>query len=481
MQVALYARVSTGSEEQASALEQQQARLKQAAAALGCTDPSWYVDIASGSRDDRPELARLLADCGAGLIGTVVVTRLDRLSRSSSHGAELLRYFQADTSPNLQALDDSLDLSSPGGRFMARLLISWAEAETDRLAERTRHGHAHRRALRKPFGSKAPFGYRFTADRSNLEPDPDTWPIAQELVARFLAEPITGTLVTWCHKEHGFTWGSNYSLRRWLCNPSLTGARVYGGQVQVVDPTTGRKRRKDRPPGEFAQVIPGCHPALLTPVQHARILAVYHARAVTHTRPLEDRQVRLLTGLLRCASCGRRLHYRESHTPGRYLYLRCQAPGCPERWRNSIREADALATLLSALILHAQELAAHLDARRAADHGRLTPDAAALKEQIATLEAMGDPDLAEAISRKRRQFDALVAATALDGMQSWVARVSKLQDPGLWLWAAEHDPALVRTLLQEGVTTAEVRQKRVAMVTVAPHLRKPGHDGVLCP
>jgi hypothetical protein len=66
-------------------------------------------------------------------------------------------------------------------------------------------------------------------------------------------------------------------------------------------------------------------------------------------------------------------------------------------------------------------------------------------------------------------------------MQSWVARVSKLQDPGLWLWAAEHDPGLVRILLQESVTTTTVGAQRVLTVLVAPHLRKPGHDGVLHP
>lgn len=191
--------------------------------------------------------------------------------------------------------------------------------------------------------------------------------------------------------------------------------------------------------------------------------------------------MRLLTGLLRCAACGRRMHYRISDTKGRHVYLRCQAPGCPERWRNSIRESEALSTLLAVLMLHAQELAAHLDARRAADQGRLTPEAAALQEQISTLEGMDDPDLAEAIGRKRAQFDRLVASSGVDGMQFWVGRISKLQDPGLWLYAAEHDPDVVRQLLQEGVSRALVGEKRVAEVVVAAHLRKPGHDGVLTP
>jgi site-specific DNA recombinase len=150
LRVAIYARVSTGSDEQENALEQQIARLEAAATANGDNEPLRYIDIDSGFKDDRPELSRLIRDCGAGLMNTVVVTRLDRLSRSSSHGAELLRYFSQDNSPSLVALDDSLDLSTSGGRFMARMLISWAEAETDRLAERLKAGFKHRRDQRKP-------------------------------------------------------------------------------------------------------------------------------------------------------------------------------------------------------------------------------------------------------------------------------------------------------------------------------------------
>ena len=207
MRVAIYARVSTGSDEQENALEQQIARLEAAAAANGDNEPLRYIDIDSGSKDDRPELSRLIRDCWAGLMNAVVVTRLDRLSRSSSHGAELLRYFNQDNSPSLVALDDSLDLNTSGGRFMARMLISWAEAETDRLAERLKAGFKHRRDQRKPFGSKPLFPYVFSEDGSRYEPDPASWHIAEEAIERFLKDPTTGALVDWFHREHGIRWG----------------------------------------------------------------------------------------------------------------------------------------------------------------------------------------------------------------------------------------------------------------------------------
>ena len=66
-----YARVSTGG--QSATLQYEQLR------AAGCT--KIYRETASGVRSDRPQLARLLKQVEPG--DTVVVTRLDRLARST--------------------------------------------------------------------------------------------------------------------------------------------------------------------------------------------------------------------------------------------------------------------------------------------------------------------------------------------------------------------------------------------------------------
>ena len=58
MGVGIYARVSAGSQEQANALKQQLDRLERGATDRGDSDPARFIDIASGSNDDRPELAR---------------------------------------------------------------------------------------------------------------------------------------------------------------------------------------------------------------------------------------------------------------------------------------------------------------------------------------------------------------------------------------------------------------------------------------
>ena len=479
MQVALYARVSSGSDEQANALEQQQDRLRRKALELNpAGEPSWYVDIASGSRDDRPQLAKLMRDCRAGLVGAVVVTRLDRLSRSSSHGAQLLRFFQQESTPNLVALDDSLDLSTPGGRFMARMLVSWAEAESDRLSERVRHGAAYRRSKLAPLGRQAPFGYRFTADRLNLEADPAQWPVAQALVAHFLeSRNLSGTLRL-SIEQFGVSWGSPFSLRRWLSNPALTGARCYGGGTVITDPDGDRKRRQTNPPGVYREVHPGCHPALLTKEQHSLILSVFVANAKAERRELLPGQVRLLTGLVLCESCGRNLISRTVMTKVPYIQLRCQTPACAQGTRNAIKESVAIQAVLQGMGAYAKQLAASWDAAQKSKEGELTPEAQKLMDQIATLEALGDPDLADAIAAKRAKLAEEIATPSRNGIPSFLAMSDRIAHPQFWQGLLENEPAHLRTVLQESVR-AVADQGRITALRFNPTLRRAGDNGLL--
>ena len=91
---AVYARVSSDSPDQQHALEQQLDRLRTAA-----PDAQEYIEIESGTRTDRPIWDQLMVDCKDGKVDRVIATRLDRISRSRVHGAQILQYFMQPTSP----------------------------------------------------------------------------------------------------------------------------------------------------------------------------------------------------------------------------------------------------------------------------------------------------------------------------------------------------------------------------------------------
>ncbi|MFN9886765.1 MAG: recombinase family protein, partial [Pseudanabaena sp.] len=156
-----YARVSTREQsENSHALEQQIARLK----AAGATEI--YSDVESGSKNSRPKFKQLIADCKLGRISEVIVTRLDRLTRSLVTLRKTIDQLK-DAGVSLVALDDSIDTSTAVGKFHLNMLGSLAEMEVDRLSERVRHGWKHLRD--RNVAMNPPFGYCKINDKHTLD------------------------------------------------------------------------------------------------------------------------------------------------------------------------------------------------------------------------------------------------------------------------------------------------------------------------
>jgi DNA invertase Pin-like site-specific DNA recombinase len=119
-----YARVSTEDQR----LDRQVDALERA----GCERV--FVEKASGMKDARPELGRMLGMVREG--DDVVVAKLDRISRSTKHLIELSETFDR-MGVNFVSLGDSIDTTTPMGRFFFRVMASIAELERDMIAERT--------------------------------------------------------------------------------------------------------------------------------------------------------------------------------------------------------------------------------------------------------------------------------------------------------------------------------------------------------
>ena len=168
-----YARVSTDDQD----LTLQRAALKGA----GCR--RLYEEKVSGAKRDRPELARLLDQLREGDV--VVVTRLDRLARSTRDlldVAELLK--EADA--GLRSLAEPwADTTSPAGKMVLTVFAGIAEFERALIHQRTSAGReaARRRGVR--FGRPP----ALTADQVAL---------AQRLVAEGTSVRATAAMLN-CH------------------------------------------------------------------------------------------------------------------------------------------------------------------------------------------------------------------------------------------------------------------------------------------
>ncbi len=140
MKVVGYLRVST--REQDYGIEVQRSAIQMEAVRRGW-EIEWIIDQGeTGKNAQRPGLAQALAILEAGEADALVVSKLDRLSRSVvAFGAILRRATQPSRRRRawgLVALDVGIDMTTPTGRLVAHILIAVAEWEGDTISERTK-------------------------------------------------------------------------------------------------------------------------------------------------------------------------------------------------------------------------------------------------------------------------------------------------------------------------------------------------------
>lgn len=104
------------------------------------------VDAGKSGKDlKRPKLAEALELVRAGEAGGIIVSKLDRLSRSLIDFATLMNQAKAE-GWNIVCLDVSLDLMTSMGSFVAGILALFAQFERERIGERTREALEEKRA-----------------------------------------------------------------------------------------------------------------------------------------------------------------------------------------------------------------------------------------------------------------------------------------------------------------------------------------------
>jgi DNA invertase Pin-like site-specific DNA recombinase len=103
--------------------------------AVGCE--RIFVEVGSGARADRTELAKLLEQARAG--DTIACWRLDRIGRSLRHLTEMAEQLER-RGIALRSLTESIDTSTPSGRFLFNILGALGQMEREIIVERTKAG-----------------------------------------------------------------------------------------------------------------------------------------------------------------------------------------------------------------------------------------------------------------------------------------------------------------------------------------------------
>jgi len=132
---ALYVRVSTHDQ----APQNQLAALRTFGAARGWAVTEFVDHGVSGAKGKRPQLDAMLADVRRRKFDLVVVTKLDRLARSTRHLVTVAAELEA-LGVDLVVLDQAIDTTTPSGRLLFHVLAAIAEFERDLIRDRVRAG-----------------------------------------------------------------------------------------------------------------------------------------------------------------------------------------------------------------------------------------------------------------------------------------------------------------------------------------------------
>lgn len=412
---AIYCRVSKDETGRQTSTARQEADCRARCDTDGIEVAAVHVDagISGYRRVERPAYDALLAGLRAGEYDTVVVWKLDRLTRQGIVAVgkflELLR--QVDG--RLISLHDPIDTSTALGEGILGLLASVARQESENTSLRTRAAlSAAANAGRPRRSGRRPFGHQRGCDTIIS----DEAALIREAAGRLLTgESLRSICLDW--NDRGLTtsqhnrWRSQ-SLRLLLLQPRLVGDREHNGIV----------------------VAEGCWPAILGRDEWARVRAVL--LDPTRVTPSGDDRG-LLTGLLRCGRCGHKMHLGWSTNPGRRRY---QCPAKPEGCNGVAIVADPADAYVTALFWAALD-DAQLRPAEPADSGSLLAELAAAETD---LERAATDYYAERII-DRSQF--LAASRALTGRIGQLrARVAETERSAR---RAACDPAELRAQWEE--------------------------------
>lgn len=417
MRVAIYARVSTESQEAKGTIGSQLDVLRTRVATENHQLVTEYCDDGhSGARLDRPGLDALRDAAEAGQIDAVWCLCPDRLARVYAYQVivmdELARHGVSVLFHDSPALGDD-----PQAQLLTQVQGVIAEYERAKIAERYRRGKLWRARAGEVISWKPPYGYRRiprSAERAaHLEVYEPEATIVRRIFADYVHNDLSTRQIALHLNRDGIpspsgkaTWGPS-TIGRILRNEAYVGRVYYNRTESVVDPRPGKRTRQVLRPRE--QWIPIPVATVLSEDTFEAAQGVSRDNSQWSPRRAQAGHW-LLRKLVRCGHCGvsvacHKMRGRNG-TFHHYYYCRNHDPlraggehrRCPER---NIRadELDAFvfeqvrATMLRPEMLLAGE--------SAVSTCRETPDDELLAAQVARY----DRKIESATTERRRVAD----------------------------------------------------------------------------
>ena len=245
----LYIRVST--EDQARegfSLPEQEKRLRAMCEYKGYEIYKVYKDagISAKTGNSRPGFEELLQDIRDKKCNTIVVLKLDRLTRSVFDWEKIIRFLE-ENDAYLDCANDDINTTNANGKMISRILTSVSQNEIERTSERTKFGMVG--AIKEGhIPHKAPFGYKH--ENKKLIPDEATKDQVIRIFNLYYQGNSYQTISNLYNKEKVFgkTNWKDSTILKIIENPIYKGDFIHGKRTKnptyyedVVEPIVSKE------------------------------------------------------------------------------------------------------------------------------------------------------------------------------------------------------------------------------------------------
>lgn len=286
MRAAIYLRISDDPSGTQTATERQLEDCRSYADRNGWAVAEVFQDVdlsAYHANVERPAFRRMLEAMRRGEIDVVLAWKIDRLARRVWDHGELYRAAH-DANVRIVTLADGIDTASMGGRLVASVMVTMAEAESESISKRVARKHEEMAKAGRSFqGGHRAFGY--TKRREDLVPAEAA--AIREAVDRVLAgDSLRAICRDWNDAGIATTTGGKWQmspLKRMLTAAMLSGQREHRGEIVAV----------------------GQWPAIITPEETEALRSILRdgRRRTSYT----NARSYLLSGYVQCGRCGLRM------------------------------------------------------------------------------------------------------------------------------------------------------------------------------
>ena len=310
----LYIRVST--EDQARegfSLPEQEKRLRAMCKYKGYEIYKLYKDagISAKTGNYRPAFEELLQDIREQKCNTIVVLKLDRLTRSVFDLEGIMRFLE-ENNAYLDCANEEINTTNSSGKLVARMLTSVSQNEIERTSERTKFGLVG--AIKEGhIPGKNPLGYK--RDGKKLVIDPLTKDIVKRIYDLYFEGKSYSNIATIFNQEEVL------GKTNWRDTGIL---RIISNEIYKGDFVSGKTFNK-----------PVYYENIVEPIVSRELWENCQVQKKKNQKSYMRTQTYIFLQKLKCPKCGRILAGGASHklkSDKWYFYYRC------EDCKNNIKE-----------------------------------------------------------------------------------------------------------------------------------------------